>query len=258
MATSSDQAENPRAVAGDNNPPSMMEILAAKFAARLTETEALATKANALPKALASDDDLVPFVEVVKGARTLLVALDKERKAETDELRKQTAVTNAFFATKMVDRLTRIKAVLEERIGDYNEAKEEARRREMAKAAEEAEREASNRIAEAAQAEGSIESEVVQQAADKAVDKATDLKEAALGAQSPDLVRTRTEAGTVSSTGKWTYEIDDISKIPLAQLRQFIKTEHIEAALAKYASHFEDKKPLAGVRFMKKNRALIR
>lgn len=256
---SDDAPENPRAVLGDNKPP-LDEVLKDQFKADLAEVDKIAEAANALKKSIEEDDDLVPYTQVVKNTRALLKSIDEKRKKETEVYRKAEKDTNAFFKP-FTDRLERIKSVLEDRATAYQNDKEERERRRLADVAEAERKEQEERqrqADEAAAAGRHVEAEVLKQEADNKAARAEGAKQAATSGSAADLTRSRNEAGTVTSTGKWTYQIEDVTKIPLAQLRNFLDLSAIEKALAAYAKANQDKKPLAGVRFFKSSKASFR
>ena len=69
---------------------------------------------------------------------------------------------------------------------------------------------------------------------------------------------TRTAAGTISSTGRWTAEVIDTAKIPLEQLRPFIKLADFEKFCRAYAQANRDTKPLPGVRIFRDSKTSFR
>jgi hypothetical protein len=253
----SDAADQPAGI-GHNKPP-LAEVLADTYKADLAEVERLANEANGLKKAVETDDDLVPYTQVVKGARALIKTLDDKRKKETEAYRAAEKTTNDFFRP-FLDRLDRIKGVLEDRATAYQNEKADKERRRLAAIAEAERLEASARekAADEASAAGKhVEAEVIQQEAEQIAARAEGAAQAATGSAA-DLTRSRSEAGTVTTVGTWTFQIEDVTKIPLAQLRNFLDLAAIEKALKAYAKANQDKKPLAGVRFFKSSKASFR
>lgn len=247
---------NPKVALGDNQPPTLLEILRARYKPEIAEIDKLRATANGLKKVVESDDDLPPFVQAVKDARAILKGNNDKRKKETEEFRKATEDTNAFFA-EILGPIERIKTAMEDRLTAWNDKKEADERKRLADIAEVAAAEAAKLVDEADALGDTVAGDVVRMGADKAQERHEGAANAALGS-SADLTRTRTSAGTVSSTGSWTFQIEDVSKIPLAKLRPFLEIAHIETALRKYAKANQDKAPLAGVRFYKSNKAHIR
>jgi hypothetical protein len=244
---------------GHNKPP-LEEVLKDQFKSDMAEVEKLAEQANALKKSIENDDDLIPYTQVVKGTRALLKSIDDKRKKETEAYRAAEKTTNDFFRP-MTARLERIKSVLEDRATAYNAEKEERERRRLAEIAEQErkEQEALRKEAEEAVAAGRhVEAEVIEQQAEQKAARAEGAAQQATSGSAADLTRTRTEAGTVTSVGTWTFQIEDVTKIPLAQLRNYLELAHIEKALKAYAKANQDKKPLAGVRFFKTSKASFR
>ncbi|WP_378952211.1 hypothetical protein [Mesorhizobium sp. ANAO-SY3R2] len=257
---------------GHNKPP-LIDVLRDQFQSRMKEVEAVAKRANELRKVdadnkplLGDDNKPIPFIvndeelgkvaEVAVEARKLSKQLDELRLAETEQYRTASKTTNDFFG-ELTGRLNTIKTTLESWATTYNDEKEASERRRLAEEARKAQEEAAKRLAEAAAATNSVEGDVVLIEAQKAEQKAEHAAAVATGS-SADLVRTKTSGGTVSSTGRWTFRIDDFTKIPLEKLRPFLSVPDIERALGKYATANQDKAPIDGVTFFKTNKATFR
>lgn len=188
------------ATIGHNQPPPLREVLAENYAHFAKEIDNIAERADRLPKAVRSDDDLDQVGVVVKDARAMLKRVDNARKDEKEPYLQAGREVDGFFKA-MTGRLDRIATVLGSRASDYQRAKAaEARRRaeEEARKLREAE-EAARRRAEEAAAAGR------ERAADKADLKAETLAEKAAEAErmaeasAAELARTRGASGTLAS-----------------------------------------------------------
>lgn len=258
---------------GHNNPPTptLSEQLAIDHRKLMDQVESLAKTANEV-KALVDaaekpgeddapapglTDELVErMVEVGKTATKLTgqSGIDKDRTDATKSRRDEIEVINGFFNT-MKTRVDRIKTAFSEKVGTYNAEKQAREAREAAERARIAQQLAAEKLEEAQNAEHSVLGDVVMNEAavlEEASQKAA--REAVKAGSGP----TRTSAGTISSTGRWTAEIDDASKIPLEELRNFITLADLEKFCRAYAKHHQDKKPLAGVRIFRDSKTTFR
>lgn len=258
---------------GHNNPPTptLSEQLATDYRKVMDQVEDLAKSANEV-KALVDaaekpgedgsaaaglTDELVEkMVEVGKKATKLAGSsgIDADRTAATKTRRDEIETINGFFNT-MKTRVERIKTAFSEKVGAYNDAKRAREAREAAERARIAQEEAAAKLEEAQSAEHSVLGDVVMNEAatlEEAAQKAA--REAVKAGTGP----TRTAAGTISSTGRWTGEIEDASKIPLEELRSFIKIGDLEKFVRAYAAHHKDTKPLPGVRIFRDSKTSFR
>jgi len=254
--TMADAAENPRAVAGDNRPP-RDEVLKDSYGSLIGDIDAVAKKADALPKEFATDEDIEAATKIVKESRELAKTAEGNRSEENEPHLKAQRETNAFFRV-LTDRLDRIKTVLTDRTTAFQRAQEAAERRRIAAEHEKAQEEARQKAQEAADANaGSVSREIAEQEASEAAERAERLARQAT-ASSADLTRTRTGAGTVSTTGKWVGKVDDYSKVDLNKLRSVFSTAEIDKAVNAFARKNKDMVAVKGVTFFKETKASFR
>jgi DNA repair exonuclease SbcCD ATPase subunit len=257
---------------GHNHPPTptLVEQLTADYKSLMDRVEELAKDANSV-KALVDaaeqadadgnvaglTDELVEkMVEVGKKATKLAGSsgIDSDRTTATKSRRDEIETINGFFNT-MKTRVERIKGAFAEKVGAYNDEKRARDAREAAERARLAQEEAAAKLEEAQNAQHSVLGDVVMNEAavlEEAAQKAA--REAVTAGTGP----TRTAAGTISSTGRWTAEILDASKIPLEELRHFIKLADLEKFVRAYAAHHKDSKPLPGVRIFRDSKTSFR
>lgn len=233
---------------GDNMPP-LSDRLKLEFEDLMNEVETLANKANAVKtvidqNGMNSDDDIAPMVEVGREATKLVSALDRKKLDRTKPLRDDVETINGFFTT-LKTRVDRIKTAFAGKVGDYESAKRERERREAAERARVAEEQAAAKLKEAEEAKHSVMSDVLLNEAARAEDEAQMAANAAVKAGTTP---TRTDAGTVSQSNKWTFEITDAAKIPLEDLRPYLTIADLEKAIRAHVRMNRDTKPLAGVR----------
>jgi hypothetical protein len=254
-------ASNGLAGPGHNNPPkTLVEQLADNHAALLDRVQEIADKANKAKTVvdeaggLKTDDDVLPLIEIGKEAAKLVKEIDGTRLSTTQPLRNDIETINGFFNSAGT-RVDRIKAAFAEKVGEYDREKRAREAREAAERARIAQDEAAAKLEEAQNARHSVlgdvvlnEAAVLEEAAQKAA------REAVKAGTGP----TRTEAGTVSMSGRWTAEVIDADKIPLEQLRPFIKLADIEKFARAYAVANRDSKPLPGVRIFRDTKTSFR
>ncbi len=257
---------------GHNNPPepTLVELLAIDHRKLMDQVEELAKTANDV-KALvdaaeAPDADgnvaglteeiIEKMVEVGKKATKLTSnnGIDKDRLSATESRRNEIETINGFFNV-MKTRVDRIKAAFSEKVGAYNAEKQAREAREAAERARVAQEEAAAKLQEAQDASHSVMGDVVMNEAVALEDAA---QKAARAAVTAGTGPTRMATGTISTGGRWTADIVDASKIPLEELRQFIKIGDLEKFVRAYASHHKDTKPLAGVRIYRDTKTSFR
>lgn len=232
-----------------HNQPTLADSLALEFSELLDTVQKLADKANAVKavvdeKGLNSDDDIIQMVEVGKEATKLSSSLDRKKLDRTASLRGDVETINGFFAT-IKTRVERIKTAFGAKVGEYEEAKKERQRREAAERARQAEEAAAAKLKEAEEARHSVMGDVL---LNEAVKAEQEFQMAANAAVSAGTGPTRTDAGTVSQSKKWDFEIIDASKIPLEDLRPYFTIADLEKAIRAHVRMNRDTKPLAGVR----------
>lgn len=242
-----------------HNMPSLVDSLRMEFEDLLNEIEALATKANAVKavvdeKGLNTDEDVVPLVEVGREATKLVGSLDRRKLERTKPLRDDVETINGFFKTLSL-RVERIKTAFAGKVGDYESEKRERARREAAERARIAEEEAAAKLKEAAEAQHSVMGDVILNEAAKAEQEA---QMAATAAVKAGAGPTRTDAGTISQSGKWTMEIIDASKIPADVIVAQLGLADIEKAMRAHVRQYRDTRPVPGVRFFQETKTTFR
>lgn len=252
--------DNPRAVAGGNNPPPLREILAEKHAEIAVSIDGLADRANSAPKEIATDADLGRVGDIVKDARALNKRIDKVRDDEGRPHLEAKREIDAFFKGHM-ERLDRVAATLQKRADQYQAAKA-AEARRVAEDKARREREEADRQRRIAEEEAARNRPT---AALKHADKAEVAEEraaeaeAAAAASNADLTRVRSETGTVASarTG-WDFEITDYAAVPLEALRPYLARAEVEKAIRQHVRINKNAVPLAGVRVFESVKAAFR
>lgn len=254
----SDTVDNPRAVLGGNAPP-IAERLALDHADLATAIAALAERANAAPKTIAGEDDLLAIGKIVKDAREVTGRAEGARVDEKEPFLTAGREVDAFFAT-MKDRLSRITTALQDRADAYQREKAAEERRKQAEAARKAreEEDRQREIAERAAAAGRNAAAAKAQAAADARAEEAAKAEAEAKARAADMTRVRGGGTTVSARTVWTFQITDYEAIPLDRLRPYLKREAVEAAIGSLVKVQKNASPLAGVRIFEETKANFR
>lgn len=243
---------------GHNMPP-LADRLAIDHKTLLDKVQALADRANAArdtveKHGLKNDDDILPLIEIGKDAAKLAKEIDEIRLSTTKPLRDDVETINGFFNVAGT-RAERIKSALAEQVGAYDQEKRAREAREAADRARLAQEQAAAKLEEAQNAEHSVLGDVVMNEAALLEEAA---QKAAHQAVKAGTAPTRTAAGTVSTSGRWTAEVTDAKKIPLAKLRPFIKLADLEKFCRAYAAAHQDTKPLPGVRIFRDTKTSFR
>lgn len=255
------EAVNPREVIGGNEPP-LSEQLKLSEEALAARVEALAERANKLPRKLVdatADSDIAEIGAVVRDASALSREVEKRRVAVKQPYLEAGQTVDEFFKA-MSGRMDRVAKAFTDLVAKYREekrlaeakAKVEAERQrfeaERAAAAERerlarAEEERLRKEAEDAAARGrAATAKLAQeraQAASAAAAEANAALEVASVAKPPEvapapLVATKTEVApdlTLGATLEWAHEITDLAHLDLEVLRPYLKPDHVEAAL---------------------------
>ncbi|UDF29330.1 UNVERIFIED_ORG: hypothetical protein LHK14_17730 [Roseateles sp. XES5] len=248
---------------GHNHPPlTLAEQLAVDHRKLMDQVEKLAkdaTMVKALVDAAENYDtgnvaglteELVEkMVDIGRRATKLAGSsgIDNDRTSATKSRRDEIEAINGFFKV-LQTRVERIKTAFAEKVGAYNDEKRAREAREAAERARLAQEEAAAKLQEAQEAEHSVMGDVVMNEAAALEDAA---QKAAREAVKAGTGPTRTAAGTISSSGRWTAEIEDASKIPLEELRHFITLTDLEKFVRAFAKHHKDSKPLPGARIFR-------
>jgi len=252
--------DDPPAI-GHNSPPTDAEILAEKLATKhkpvVAEVDALAARANLLPKTLRTEADMEAASQIVRDARAMEKRVETIRKDDQQPFTDALEVVRSFFRPH-ADRVDRIKSGVQLRADEYTAEKAAAAKRAAAEEARKAEEAAAEhrRKAEELAAAGKTA------AAEKALDRAETFEDRAaratetVSASAADLTRTRGSGGTVSARQKWVHAIVDIDAIPMDKIRPYLKREHIDAAVKKFVDL--GNRELPGVRIYEDVKANIR
>lgn len=232
-----------------NNPP-LTEVLAERHAALAVRVEALAARANAAPRKIASDADLDAIGKLIVDTRKLSADANSTREAEKAPYLQGGRDVDAFFKV-MTDRLANIARVFKGVADDHARAvAAEARAkagREAAEALAEANRQAE--IARRAEEAGRTKTADRHEAKAELAAEQAHIAQQAASAPAADLVRQRTASGVVSSARtEWTFTIENLASVPLDKIRPFIKPEHIEQAIRAFVRINKNSAPLEGVR----------
>lgn len=229
MTESIASSGNPREVIGGNKPP-IAEVLVEQYAALSIEVEKIALRANNGPKAIKNDADLEKVADLVKATTQLNRRVDDARKTEKQPYLDAGRDVDAFFKS-WADRLDRIKASFERIATDYQREKaaRERREREEAAARIRAEEERKRKEADKAKREETANRKIDE--ADALAAKAAEV-EASAEAAAADLVRMRTDSGTLATVrATMNFEITNWNDVDLAALRPYLKREDVEKAI---------------------------
>jgi hypothetical protein len=225
----------------------------------LKEVDAVADRANSLPKKITDEVALGRLGAVVKDARALAGRLEKLRKDEVEPHLAAQRETNGFFGT-FAERLKRIGDALSTKATDYQQEVEAAKRRELAERARKLrEEEDAARAKAQAAAEANRPAAVAkhEDKADLAAERAARAEQES-GASAADLTRVRTGGVVATTRTTWDFEITDANLIPLAMLRPYIPRADLEKALRAFVKNNQDTVQLAGVRIFQSSKVAFR
>lgn len=234
---------------GHNRAP-ISDVLAEQYSDLAARVEAIATRANLAPKAIATDTDLNTIGALIRDTRELSGETDKKRESEKRPYLQAGRDVDAFFKV-FTDRLDRISTVFKKIADDHARAvAAEARRRaedEARKAREEADRQAE--IARRAEEANRLKTAEKHEAKAEAAEQRAEQAEAVAASSAADLVRSRTDSGILSTARtEWAFEITDYDAIPLDKLRPYLKREHVEQAIRAFVKLQKQAAALPGVR----------
>lgn len=236
----------PREAIGANEPP-LADRLEIEHAAIADETAALAKRADAAPKEVASDADVEVIGGIVKDARALTNRARNAHKIEKEPYLTGGKAVDAFFKV-FTERLDRIVTILEGRASAYHNRKAEEERRRRAEEAARIRAEEDRKRLEAEKAKREATQARKIEEADRLSTHA-DAMEASAAAPAADMIeKTRTASGvSVSAETKWEYRIVDYQLIPLDKLRPYLKREEVEKAIRSFVRINKNAEPLSGV-----------
>jgi hypothetical protein len=237
---------NPRAVIGGNMPP-LEEQLATAAQALIDRIEPIATRANALPRVIASEKDIETIAPVVIDAKNLSRELEKTREAQKKPFLEGGKAVDGFFKP-MTTRLDRIVSAFEGLTSQFQRDRAAAERLRLQEEARIAQQKADKLREDAEKAKRPQTAEKRADLADQA--EADAERAAAAAAQSTQTIaKIDTGGAKVSGRAVWAFEIEDLNKVDLNAIRPFIDREAIEKALRAYAKIQRSAAKVDGVKF---------
>lgn len=240
---------------GHNQPP-ISEQLPIAFEDEVSFVGTLVGRAGSAPAKIEDEAGLNGVVGVIKDCRAAARKLDETRKSTKAPFHEAGKGVDSFF-NALTDKLTDQIDALTRRVTDYNERVERERRRRLAEEEQRLADEARARLDSAAGSDNRLEQDIAVDEAERAEAQRQAVRQEALK-PSADLSRSRTEAGTVSTRKVWTFSVEDYREISLEDLRPYLSTAHIDAALRGYVRAHKDSRPLKGVHIYQKAKANIR
>lgn len=214
-------ASNPRAVIGGNNPPSLREELAERYTLFAEKIDEIIERAEKLPREILSDADDKEATNIGVELVSLERVIDEARKVAVKPHLEAQRETNAFFSG-MIDPLTFSVGAITRRIKTWRErknAEEQARQRAIAEEARQRQVEADARAKEAAQAGRYAEHAAHQVAAEANQRRAEDAEAAAAEAEAPK---------------NWTHRITDRGAVDCAKLAPYFTVDELDKAIRGY------------------------
>lgn len=228
---------NPRAVAGNNNPPSLEEILRDRHAPLIESVEAMKKKLKGLPKVVSTEKESERVINVVVEAGKVIKAVEAARTEEVEPHLRASQEINRTFNVGLRDALAPIIAEAK-RLNDAFLAEKARREREEQKKAADLLRDQAEAAAKAAQeAEDAGRNRVadVQMSAAAALEQQADAADARASSSSTNLSKTVTASGAKASVSmEWKAVDVNRETIDLAALRPFLSDEAIDKALVAY------------------------
>lgn len=217
---------------GHNSGATIAERLAVEFEPLLGDVDAFAKRCDTAPKEVSGPEEHEKLVALVKEVRSIASEVEASRKKAKDPFLKGGQEVDTFFGT-VTERLTRIKQAFEKRVQIYLTAQAEKQRLEREEAAKRAREEQERLLAEAAAAEAAKEGMKSEVLVGQALVAEVEQKANEAAATGPliDLSRTRTASGTSSISEVWTFEIEDLAKVDLNEIRFFFAEADIRKAL---------------------------
>lgn len=246
---------------GHNHPPepTLRERIEETYSIQFAAIDGIASRANALPKEIATDADCGLVADVVSAASKMCKTLEALRKVEKEPFIRDGKVVDVTFNEGRIVRLDKIGEGLTSRISAFNRAKAAKAREEQA-AIERKAREA----AEQARLDAAMEAEggnyAAEQHHNEAAHKATaQAQEAAAPIKAAHVTRVVSDAGTkITTRTEVKARVIDWQAIDLNALRPFIKQDAVEAALRLHVKQYKKSVPIAGVEFFDDETASIR
>jgi hypothetical protein len=209
---------------GDNNPPSLVELLLDELTTARREefakVDPLRDRANAAVQKIETDDHLASWTAIYNDARELHRRLDEQRKADK---RPYTEAIEELYEPRLAP-LETIMAWIKKAADAYNRAKVQKQRE--AEALERARIQEQERQAKLDDTDGMLEQAAKANEAREQAQQTAPVKAA-------DVARVRAEGGGVAAAGTvWKFTIDDYSKVDLNAIRHLIPAAAIDKAVA--------------------------
>lgn len=246
------------ATIGHNQPADIVARLQDDHAELAAHCRDLITRANSLPATVETEEHLHLVADFVREVNNATKRAEKIRVDEKEPYLSAERAVDGFF-NGLRNPLLKIKGALESAAGAYQRRKEAEERRQREEAARIAREKAEAEAREARR----LAEEQRRAEADAAKDRA---KEAAINARAAtrateakpaDLVRTRTETGTMATAKSWwDFEITDARELDLESLRPFIPKAALEQALRGFIA--AGGREIAGARIFEETKAVFR
>lgn len=238
-------------------PVQITEELTMRFVDMADDTTKVLADARALPETITDKDGLGSASRVVLSMRELAKKAESTREAEKGPYWRAGLSVDAFFK-EMITRLEKASRIVGMRINDYQQAQlaaERAERERERRAAEVAAEEARQKAERARKAE-TREAAQVQAALTER--RAEEAREAAQ-ATPAGMVRERFADGPLVTMKTIKFvEIVDIKKIPLEELRPYLRPADIEAAVKRWATAMDYTGSMAGVNVGEREESVVR
>lgn len=237
---------------GHNQPPQTVEErLLSDYGRLAKKVDALLTSTKSIGE-ITSDDDIKDATDFAVSIRRMTTVVNEFKDEELKEPTKTTRAVNKFFKA-FVTALDKRKKELEDMATEFMEA-EAVRKREERDAQEKAARDRAAGLRKQAEEGGEVLREAAENTAEK-LEKDADR----LGKQvkDADLVRTRSEAGSVATVVKyWDGELEDRDKIDLNELKKFFTDAEITKAIRGFVR--DGGRKLKGAKITEKGRTQFR
>lgn len=254
------QAENPRAVAGNNQDvlaqyrelaEALPDFLRSKHPHLISETAEIAALFRESPAVLETDEQELAMTDLGGRLSKFLKSADLQRKLDKKPITDGEDALERFYKSFTV-MLSEHLETLRRRVNAYKDAKlkkereeREALRQEQLRLERE-QREAKERAAR----------EFEELAASQATPEP-----AAPPPPPPPKPAPMVTGATGAKSGqsfRWVGEIVDVDSLDLNALRPFLKRADLEAAVNRYAVEYEDTKPLTGAKISQKSNTTFR
>jgi len=252
------------AAIGDNMPPvdadPLRDRLTEDHAALIERANELLAAADRVPETV-TEETAGKVGDFIKQLTGHMKTLDTTRVAEKEPYLAGGRNVDGFFKA-LTEPLAKVKTVINVRLTAYLRIKEEAERKAREEEARRQREEEERLRAEAARLEKeardakTLEDAIAAEEAAK-IAQADRLKaEEAATAKAAELSRTRGDYGSVGSLQTfWTFEVQDIHKIPLEQIRAHIPVSAVEQAIRSFVK--AGGRELTGVRIFETTKARV-